>query len=153
MSLLTTIEADLRESLKARDEVRTGTLRMLKTNLKNTAIAKMVREDALAETDAIAVVRQEIKKRKEAVEAFRAGGRAELSQKEAAELAILEKYLPAQLGEAEITKLIADTVAESALTAPFQFGALMGAVVKKVAGRADGSVVKGAVEAFIKAHS
>lgn len=152
MSLLTKVDVDLRESLKARDAVRAGALRMLKTNIKNTAIARRVAEDALEDNEIIAVIRQEVKKRKEAIDAYAQAGRTELANKERGELTVLESYLPQSMSADDLSRLISEAVAEQKLTPPYQFGALMGAVHKKVAGRAEGAAVKQAVEAFIKAQ-
>lgn len=152
-SLIQTIENDLRESLRARDEVRTATLRMLKNNLKNTSIARRVAETEFKDSDVIAVVRQELKKRKESIEAFEKGGRPELADKEKAELVILQSYVPASISNEEIRAVISDLVMEKKLTPPYQFGALMGQVVKKIEGRAEGQAVKKAVEEFIAGTS
>ena len=149
MSIRETIDHDLVASLRAKDGERVATLRLLKNNLKNTAIAKRMTEDKFSDEDVIAVIRQEVKKRKESIEAFTAGARPELAAKEKSELVILETYLPPNLDDATLTKIIQDVVAAEQLAPPYNFGKLMGAVVKQVAGRADGAAVKEAVQKFI----
>ena len=151
MSLRASIDRDYLESVKAKDAFRVGVLRMLKNNLKNTAIAKRLPEDQLMEEDMIAVVRQEVKKRKESIAAFTAGNRADLADQEKLELTVLEKYLPASMDAATINQIIQEVMSENNLQPPHNFGKVMGMVVKKVAGRADGDTVKKAVTAFLAA--
>ncbi len=129
-----------------------STLRLLKTNLKNTAIAKHVSELDLSDQEVIAAIRQEVKKRKEAIESFVAGGREELATQERNEIAILEPYLPASLSTDEITKIIDEVVKEANMQPPLQFNKLMGPVVKQVAGRSDGAAVKAMVEHYVASH-
>ena len=149
MQLVERIEHDLLESLKAHEQERVGALRMLKNALKNFAISKREPLEKLTDEQVVGVVRQEAKRRKESITAFTGGGRSDLADKEKAELTILEAYLPAAMPVEELAKFIDEVVAEKKLTPPYQFGMLMGPVVKKVAGRADGQLVKAAVEAFI----
>jgi uncharacterized protein len=152
MALVQQIDNDLKASQLARQAERVSTLRLLKTNLKNTAIAKRVSELVLTDDDVISAVRQEVKKRKEAIEAFEKGGREDLAANERNELAILEPYLPVALSDAELQVAIETVIKENGLEPPLQFGRLMGLVVKQVAGRAEGGAVKAAVEAYIASH-
>lgn len=148
-SLLERITSDLTASLRARDSLRTTVLRSLKNNLKNTAIANRVSETELSDEATVAIVRQEVKRRKESVLAFEAGGRSDLAEHEKQELAVLEGYLPASMSKEAIESAIRDVVSEEKLEAPYVFGKLMGLVVKKIAGRASGDEVKEAVQNFI----
>lgn len=124
---------------------------MLKTSLKNFAIAKRTPEPSLTDEQVVGVIRQEAKKRKESIVAFTNGGRSDLADKERRELGILEAYLPANMSGDELRAIILTVVEEEKLSTPFQFGRLMGLVVKKVAGRADGETVKQAVQSFVDA--
>lgn len=153
MELIQRIEHELLASLRSREMIRTSALRMLKHSLKNFAIAKRVSETSLSDEQVVQIVRQEAKKRKESMEAFESGGRNDLAEKERQELAILESYLPPQLGDAELRRIIMVVVDELELKPPYRFGSLMGAVVKQVAGKADGQTVKKAVEQFINEAS
>lgn len=136
-------------SLRERQQEKTAVLRMLKTSLKNFAIAKRISEPSLTDEQVVGVIRQEAKKRKESIAAFTSGGRVDLADKEQRELAVLEAYLPANMSADELRAIILTVVEEEKLSAPFQFGRLMGLVVKKVAGRADGETVKISVQSFI----
>jgi hypothetical protein len=150
MELIKRIDQDLLASLRERQSVRTAVLRMLKSGLKNFAIAKRVPDTSLTDEQTVGVIRQEVKKRKESIEAFLAGGRAELADKERTEQAILESYLPPSLSPQDLKKVIDGVIADEKLTLPIQFGRLMGLVVKKVAGRTDGDTVKTAVQLYLK---
>lgn len=133
--------------MKQHEEVLLSTLRMLRAAISNCIIEKRGRmakagTGAIAELsneEVIAVIRSEAKKRKDAITEFTRGNRQEAAQKEAAELAILEKYLPSELSNEEIEKLVRPLAAERALT---DFGAVMGAAMKIVAGRASGDRVQ-----------
>ncbi|OGY90894.1 MAG: hypothetical protein A3B30_01400 [Candidatus Komeilibacteria bacterium RIFCSPLOWO2_01_FULL_52_15] len=149
MQLIHRIEQDLLVSLKAREQERIGALRMLKNALKNFAIEKRTPMESLTDEQVVSIVRQEVKRRKESMFAFESGGRLDLVARERAELGILETYLPPALAADDLEAVIREVVAERKLSPPYQFGAVMGPVVKKIAGRADGTTVKAAVEAFI----
>lgn len=134
------LQADLTAAMKARDELTTATLRMALTAISTEEVAgKQARE--LSDDEVLKVLTREAKKRREAAEAFDTGGRAELADRERAEGAVLDKYLPAQLDDAELAELVRAAIAESGATAPNQLGAVMRVVVPKVAGRADGKRV------------
>lgn len=136
-------------SLRERQKEKTAVLRMLKTSLKNFAIAKRIPESSLTDEQVLGVVRQEVKKRKESIAAFTSGARTDLADKERRELGMLGVYLPPAMSDAELRALIASVVEEEKLSAPFQFGRLMGLVVKKASGRADGELIKQAVQSFV----
>jgi uncharacterized protein YqeY len=149
MTLVQKIEQDLIESQRAKQQSKTAVLRLVKNALKNVAIEKRVDITKLTDEQAIAVLRSEVKKRKESIEAFTKGGRLELAQREQDELTLIESYLPALMATDEIKKIVSEVIAEQQLQAPYQFGSLMGVVVKKIAGRADGVAVKEVVQQFI----
>ncbi len=132
--------------MKARDKVRTDTLRGLVAAFMNELVAtKRKPDEELPDEDALAVIRREIKKRKEAAEAFRSGGREDSAVKEETERAILEAYLPPQMAEADIQKIVDAKKAELGVTDAKGMGKLMGAVMKEVSGNADSDLVKSLV--------
>lgn len=137
MISLSQIETDLTTAMKAKDQVAVDVLRGLKTRIQNEKIAKM---KDLGENDILALVKSEVKKRKEAGEAYKNGGRQELSDKEFFEAGILEKYLPAQMDEAQLTVLIEKSVAENNYTAK-DFGPAMGKLKAQVGNTADGALL------------
>lgn len=139
------LQNDLTASMRARDELRTATLRMVLTAIKNEEVAGgEVRE--LADDEVLKVLAREGKKRREAAEAFDKGGRTELAERERAEGVVLEEYLPAQLSDTDLTALVAAAIAESGATSPQQIGAVMRLVTPHVAGRAEGGRVAAAVK-------
>ncbi|MGH3734447.1 MAG: GatB/YqeY domain-containing protein [Micromonosporaceae bacterium] len=138
------LESDLRDAMKARDEVLTSTLRMALTSVRNAEVSgKEARE--LSDSEVLAVLTKESKKRREAAEAFDGAGRAELAAKERAEEQALAGYLPKQLTDEEITELVRETLAEQGLSGMSQIGAAMKAVQAKAAGRADGRALSAEV--------
>ena len=132
------IQSDLKESQLARDEVKVSTLRLLLSEIKNAEITK---GGELLDQDIISVIQKEVKKRKEASSAFRQGGREEQAQKEEAESKVLEGYLPLQLSDEALTKIVQDTINELGVTTIADMGKVIGAVMSKVAGQADGGLV------------
>jgi uncharacterized protein YqeY len=136
------LRTDLTASIKARDEVRSSTLRMVLTAITNAEVAgKQQRE--LSDDDVVGVLSSEAKKRREAAEAFADAGRDDSAAKERAEADVIAEYLPAQLGADEISALVSETV--DALGARGEgmraMGKVMGALQPKVKGRADGGAV------------
>ena len=148
MGLKERLKEDLTASMRSRDEVRTGTIRMVLTAITNEEVAgKEVR--ILVDAEIITVLSREAKKRREAAEAFDSAGskdRAELERKEGG---IIAEYLPAQLSEAELKEMIAAAIVESGATGPAGMGLVMKALSPKIAGRADGSAVSAAVKAAL----
>jgi hypothetical protein len=135
---------DMREAMKARDSVRVSTLRMLMTAIRNSEVE---RGHDLDDDEVFEVAAREAKRRRESIEAFEAGARADLVAKESAELAVLEGYLPKGLTEDEIAALVGEAIAEVGATSPKQMGEVMKLLMPKVRGRADGGVVSGMVRA------
>lgn len=142
------LQNDLTAAMKARDELRTATLRMALTAVKNEEVAggeaRELDDDAV-----LKVLAREGKKRREAAEAYTNAGRQELAEREVAEGRVIEEYLPAQLSDEELTALVAAAIAETGATSPQQMGAVMKAVTPKVAGRAEGGRVAAAVKAAL----
>jgi uncharacterized protein YqeY len=131
---------DLNVSMKARDEITTATLRMALTAITNEEVAgKSARE--LSDDEVVRVLVREAKKRREAAEAFAGAGRSELAEREIAEGAVLDRYLPAQLGDDELGELISAAITQSGAGSQRDMGAVMKIVAPQVAGRADGKRV------------
>ncbi|MCW2613127.1 MAG: GatB/YqeY domain protein [Frankiales bacterium] len=142
------LQDDLTTSMKARDELRTATLRMVLTAIGMEEVAGKAARTLTADEE-LKVLGREAKKRREAAEAFRAGGAEDRAQREVDEEAVLVTYLPAQLSDEELTALVAEALAESGASGPQAMGAVMKAVGPKVAGRAEGGRVAAAVRAAL----
>lgn len=141
------LHADMVASLKARDSVRTSTLRMVLTAITEAEVAGTAAKELTAEQE-LDVVIKEAKKRRESEEAYADAGRTDLAEKERAEAAVLADYLPQQLGEAEIAELVREAIAETgaAELGPRGIGKVMGVLTPRTKGKADG----GAVAAEVK---
>jgi uncharacterized protein len=137
MSILEQVQADTRDAMKAGERERVGALRM---------VANALQQDAkLGDGDEVAVLQRERKKRLEAAEAFREGGRVESAESEEAEARAIEAYLPEQLSDEELAELVAAAVEEAGAESPKEMGTVMSIVMPKVEGRADGKRVSQAV--------
>ncbi len=145
MTLKQTLQSDLNQAMKARDKVASGTLRMALAAITNAEVAGDTAKE-LTDDEALKVVMKEAKKRKEAAEAYDGAGRAELAEQERAELGVLEKYLPAQLSDADLDQMVAEAVAETGATNMAGMGNVMKVLQPKIAGRADGGKVAAAVK-------
>jgi len=138
------VVADLTTAMKARDDLRTRVLRVLKSDLKYKEIDL---GRPLLDADCIAVLKSAVKKRNDSIDAFTKGGRADRAAEEEAELAVVKLYLPAELSDGELTALIEEAIAEVGAAGPKDFGKVMKAAVTRAAGRADGKRISGAVTA------
>ena len=138
MSRIDTIEDELKDAMRARDAERRDALRLILNALKGSAKEL---QRPLSEDEELQVLRRERKRRVEAAEAFRSGGREEQAQAEERELAILEEFLPEPLSEDEIEDIVDDAIAEVGATSIGDLGRVMADVMPQVAGRADGSAV------------
>ncbi len=138
MTLEERIDSDLKEAMRAKDAVKLSVLRMLKSALKYSAIDKAGADGKLDDTEATQVIRKQVKQRQDSIESFEKGGRAELAEKEKAELAILGAYLPKAMAPEELAKIVRETIAEVGATSKAQMGAVMKSLQAKVGGRADG---------------
>ena len=139
------LRGDLTTAMKARDEVRVATLRMVLTAI-STEEASGTDHRELSDDEVVAVLGRESKKRRESAEAFDGAGRAELADRERAEQVVLAGYLPEQIGDDELTALVTAAVAETGASGPKQMGAVMKVVQPQVAGRADGRRVSAEVK-------
>lgn len=131
------LRSDLNQAMKSRDELRTATLRMALAAITTEEVAGAAARE-LSDDEVQRVITRETRKRREAADAFDQGGRAELAARERAEGAVLEGYLPKQLGDAELADLVRAAVIEANATEPRELGAVMKLVQPRVAGRADG---------------
>lgn len=148
MGLKETLKADLTEAIRTSDKVVSGTIRMVLTAITNEEVSgKEAR--VLTDDEIITVLSREAKKRREAAEEFAKAGRADKAADEKAEGEVIAKYLPAQLSEDEIKKLIADAVAATGAAGPADMGKVMGAIKPKIAGKADGALVSSLVKAAL----
>ncbi len=141
MTILEQIQTDTREAMKAREKQRVGTLRVLASAL--------LQEHKLGKGDELAVLRREHKRRLEAAEAYRGAGSEDRAVEEEFEATLIEAYLPEQLADDVLEKLVAEAVEESGASGPADMGKLMGVVMPKVDGRADGKRVSATVRAAL----
>lgn len=144
-SLKERIDSDLKEAMRSRDELSTSVLRMLKSAVKYKEVEPG--GHALEDAGVLAVIQTLIKKGRDSVEQFRAGGRPELADKEEREIARLQSYLPAQLSPDELRAEVRAAVAQVGAKGPKDMGAVMKALMPKVQGRAEGKAVSDAVKA------
>jgi uncharacterized protein len=128
------INADMITAMKAKDEAATSALRMLKSAIKYKEV-DLKRE--IKDEEVIEVLSKQAKQRKESIEGFEKGGRADMAAKEKAELALIEKYLPASLNDEELVKLIEEAIKSTGAAGPKDMGKVMGALTPKIKGRAD----------------
>ena len=146
-TLKATLQHDLHAAMRAREEVRVATLRMTLTAISNEEVSGTTARE-LSDEETLKVVAKEAKKRKESATAYRDAGRPELAEREEAELVVLEAYLPAQLGDDELTAIVDRAVEQVGATSMAQMGQVMKVAQAEIAGRADG----GAVAAKVKAR-
>jgi uncharacterized protein YqeY len=138
VSLIAKIEDDLREAMRARDDARRDALRLILSSLRS---AEKELQRPLHDDEELQVLQRERKRRAEAAEAFREGGREEQAAAEERELAVLEEFMPEPLSEDELEEIVDDVIAEVGATSMRDLGRVMADVMPQIAGRADGSVV------------
>jgi uncharacterized protein YqeY len=138
MTLITVLEEEVRDAMRAHDNARRDALRLILSSLKS-AEKELLRP--LSDDEELQVLQRERKKRHEAAEAFHNAGRAEQAAKEEAELAILEEFMPEPLAEDELERIVDDAIAENKATSIRDMGRVMADVMPQIAGRADGSAV------------
>ncbi|WP_368252072.1 GatB/YqeY domain-containing protein [Enterococcus sp. 2201sp1_2201st1_B8_2201SCRN_220225] len=147
MTLLSTLNADMKTAMKAKDKERLAVIRMLKASLQNEEI-KVGHE--LNADEELTILSREMKQRRDSLAEFEKAGREDLSEKVKIEIAIVEKYLPAQLSDEEIRQIVAQAIADTNATSPSEFGKVMGAVMPKVKGKADGNQVNAIVKELLQ---
>lgn len=146
MTLYETIHEALKAAMKAGEADRRDTIRFIESALKNEAIELRKPVSELSDDEVVAILRRLTKQRRESAESYRAGARPDLAEKEEAELAIIGEYLPAALPEEELRRIVEEAKTETGASTKADFGKLMGAAMKKAAGRADGAAIKPFVE-------
>ncbi|MCX6455467.1 MAG: GatB/YqeY domain-containing protein [Actinobacteria bacterium] len=148
MGLKERLQSELTEAIRSRNELKSGTIRMILTAITNEEVSgKSAR--VLADAEIITVLSREAKKRREAAEAFADAGRADRAEQETNEGKIISEYLPEQLSEADLKKMISDAIAETGASGPAGMGLVMKVISPKIAGKADGGTVSGLVKAAL----
>lgn len=148
MSLKAKLREDLTEAIRSKNELRSSTLRMVLTAITNEEVSgKEAR--VLTDTEVIAVLTREAKKRREAAEAFEQGGAADRAAREKSEGVVIAEYLPAQLSESELNALIKEAIEATGSAGPSGMGPVMKYLQPKIAGRADGATVSKLVKRYI----
>ena len=148
MNLKEKIQADLIAAMKAGDENRKSALRMLKAAVMKWEVdgEKKVAGDEII----LQLVGKEVKQRKDAIEGFKAGGNLEMAQKEEDEMKILMEYMPEQMGEEEVRKIINEILGAAGVTAKTEMGKAMGLLMPKLKGKADGGMINRLVGEYLK---
>lgn len=136
------ISTDLKTAMKAGDTLRRDTLRLIDSAIKNTEIEKQKRETGLSDEEVLEVISKAVKQRLDSIRQFEEGGRTDLAEKEKVELEILLPYLPEQLSEDEMKKIIAEVVVSTGATTVADLGKVMGQAMAKMKGKADGNAVR-----------
>lgn len=146
---------DIKEAMRAKDELRLSVLRMVSSAIHNKELEKRAKSgkvEELTEEETVAVVRSEVKKRRDAIMEFEKGGRKDLVEKESAELKILEAYLPQELPDEEIEKIVREVIAGLGEVTSKDFGRVMGETMKRVKGQASGDRVSQAVKKLLPSN-
>jgi uncharacterized protein YqeY len=146
MTLQQKIDSDLKEAMKAKEAERLSVLRMVKSAMMNAAIEKHGAGGQLTDSDAVVVLRKQVKQRQDSVAGFEKGGRPELAEKERREIAILSGYLPQPLTAEEVASIVQAAIAETGASSKAQMGQVMKIVNERAAGRADGKTLSEAVQ-------
>ncbi len=146
MSLIARLEGELTEAMRARDDARRDALRLILNALR---AAEKELQRPLTESEELQVLQRERKRRLEAAEAYRGGGRVDLAESEEREAAIIASYLPEQLSDEDLGAIVGDAVAESGASSPKEMGKVMSMVMPRVQGRADGKRVSAVVKELL----
>lgn len=149
MNLKEQLQNDLVMAMKAHDEIRVSALRMLKSAVMKFEVSGTQKVEATDE-DILALIKKEVKQRRDSIEQFQKGGRLDLAEQENKELIVLESYLPEMLGESQIRALVEEAVNELKATGPQDMGKVMGVLMGKLKGKADGTIVRKVVEEVLK---
>lgn len=140
------LQEELRKSVLAREELKTSVLRLLLSAINYYEIEKGGAGYEATEEDVLTVIQNQAKQRRDSIEEFKKANRQELVDKETKELEILNTYLPAQMNEEEITKLVTEAISETSATSMADMGKVMGVLMPKVKGKADGNLVSSIVK-------
>lgn len=147
MSLKEQLTADMKEAMKNKEKERLAVIRMVRGAIRQQEIDG---QKELDEEDVIAVISKEVKMRRDSIEEFQKGGREDLVEKTQAEIDVLLPYLPAQLSEDEVRELVKAAVEQTGAATPKDMGKVMGVLMPKVKGRADGKMVNTIVKSFLQ---
>lgn len=142
---------ELKQAMLAKDEMKTSVLRMILSALNYFEIQKGGAGYEATEEDVLAVLQKEVKQHNDSIEQFKLGNRLELVEKETKELEIIKKYLPEQMSEEEIKKLVTEAITQTGASAISDMGKVMGALMSKTKGKADGSLVSKLVKEALTA--
>lgn len=148
MQIREKLTADMKEAMKAKDQVRLEAIRFLQSAIKNREIE--LRPNPINSDEVLGVVKKMVKQRKESIDQYQAAGRQDLVDKEANELKILEAYLPAQMSKEQIEKLVVETIAELKATTIKDMGPVMKSVIAKSQGSADNKIVSEVIKAKLQ---
>jgi uncharacterized protein YqeY len=140
------IETEMKDALRAKDMVRLNALRMLKSAVMYYLMEKGGKDRPATDADVVAVVQKQVKQRRDSIESYEKGGRSDLAGKEKSELSVLESFLPKQMSQDELLVIVKATIAEVGATSKAQMGAVMKALMPKVAGKADGKLISQLVQ-------
>lgn len=149
MSLRERLSEDLKSAMKTGDTLKVSVIRLAISEFRNTEIAK---GHAITDEESLEVLTREGKKRRESIEQFEKAGRADLVEKESAELRILADYLPQQMSEAEVTGIVQEVISELQATSKADKGNVMSALMPKVRGRADGKLISQIVDRMLEGN-
>ena len=150
MTLHEQIKEEIKNAMRAKDALRLEVLRGISTAFTNAVVAeRRPPTELIDDKGAIAVLKRLVKQRKDAIEQFTNGGRADLAEKEASELPIIEAFLPAMMSEAEIEVIAKEVLSEMGTIDKSKLGQITGAIMKRCAGNADGNVVKSIIEKLV----
>ncbi|MBI2640797.1 MAG: GatB/YqeY domain-containing protein [Candidatus Sungbacteria bacterium] len=147
------IQNDIKEAMRSKDELRLSVLRMLSSSIHNKELEKRVKSgkaEELSEEEVVAAIRSEVKKRRDAIIEFEKGGRQDLAEKESAEAKILEVYLPQEISDEEIEKVVKEVISVLGEVTIKDFGRVMQEAMKKVKGQAGGDRVSAAVKKIMQ---
>ncbi|ANB58437.1 hypothetical protein GFC29_1764 [Anoxybacillus sp. B7M1] len=144
MGLLERLNDDMKQAMKNKEKEKLSVIRMVKASLQNEAIK--LGKGQLSEDEELTVLSRELKQRKDSLQEFENAGRSDLADKTKEEIRILELYMPKQLTEEELTAIIKETIAEVGASSKADMGKVMGAIMPKVKGKADGSLVNKLVQ-------
>lgn len=148
MSLKETIQADFIAAMKARDEVKKGTLSMLKAAIMKWEVDGEKKE--AGDDQVLQIIGKEVKQRKDSAEAFKTGGKMDMAEKEEAEMKVLMAYMPEQMGEEEVRKIVTETLGGAGVTSKAEMGKAMGLLMPKLKGKADGGMINKIVGEILK---
>lgn len=147
MNFLDRLNHDLKEAMRSKDKVRLSVIRMVKGAMQNEAI--QFKKDMLTEDEALTVLLREVKQRKDSLQEFEKANRQDLAAKLQEELQILDEYMPEQLSEDELRKIVSQAIEETGATSKKEIGKVMSYVLPKVKGEADGGIVNKIVQQLL----